>query len=207
MALQDRKLVQVWLPTALAERFAALARQQAGSGAAMLRQLIATALEAPSQAVPRGVGQGRQIAVRLKTPERAALAVEAHRRGMTPTQWVRALVLAQLARRPQWAGDEIEALRTLYGELGRIGNNVNQIARATNAAVQRGEQSSEQGTAAREAVERLSSEMDKLAELVIRNGCYWDVAYTAEPQVEPPQQKPRRRRGRRFGPREDAPAV
>ena len=90
---------------------------------------------------------------------------------------MRALVLARLAARPQWTGEEIEALRQLYGELSRIGNNVNQIARAANAAVQGGVHPPEQGALVRAAAERILAEMDRIADLVAHNGRYWDESY------------------------------
>ena len=60
---------------------------------------------------PRGVGRGKQVSVRFKDPERAALDEAAAQRGTTPANWLRSLGIVHLARRPQWNPAELDALR------------------------------------------------------------------------------------------------
>lgn len=48
MTREDQNLVQVWIPAGVAERISAHARREAGSTAALLRELIASAINATS---------------------------------------------------------------------------------------------------------------------------------------------------------------
>jgi len=196
-ARNGQALLSTWVPVELAEAFKAMARQTDGGASGALKRLVAQAVEqelqdrglhsasAQEAIAPRGVGRGEQVSVRLKAAERQALAVAARAQGTSPANWIRSLALVHLARRPQWNGAEIEALRALFGELRAIGNNVNQMAHALNIAVTTGDYPPEQGTAAQEAAERIRLEMRRVAAVITGNFDYWGLPDADRPKAAP----------------------
>lgn len=80
--------------------------------------------------------RNKQILVRLSDAEFAQLAAKADRAGFARAAFIRATALGEAGpraqRRPQ--ADHV-ALRRLLGELGRVGNNINQIARRLNTGI------------------------------------------------------------------------
>lgn len=78
--------------------------------------------------------RARQALVRFDDAEFAILAERADRAGMPHATYIRATVLGTPGpRAKRRAPADQAALRRLLGELGRIGNNLNQIARVLNA--------------------------------------------------------------------------
>lgn len=198
---KDRKLVGAYVPIEHAVRFEAVARERGAGVSSLLRELIGGVAAGGPATEPRGVGRSEQVLVRLRGPEREALGQAARDRRTTPAAWVRALVLGTLASQPQWSREETEELRAIYGELRRIGNNVNQIARGVNAAVQAGDYPPEQGRAALEAVRLVMETMKPLGVVLERNGRYWRVE--PDPDEAAAAAEARRRQGiaRRTRPR------
>jgi hypothetical protein len=74
------------------------------------------------------------LRIRLTTTERATIAAAAERGGLSVAGYARSVLLSappvRQARRPPV--ERLELAR-LLAELGRVGSNVNQIARALNA--------------------------------------------------------------------------
>jgi hypothetical protein len=159
--------------------FDAWARTRGGKAAA-LRSLIRDAVGAPvpdRPAVDAGVSD---LHVRLSEPEREALRQAAAQKGMAPSTWVRSLVRAHVLRRPQWGEFERHGFAAVLTALARIGSNVNQIARAMNVAVLKGEYSAGQGSAAREAAAEVKRAIAQLAGMVGRDLDYWGADTKAE---------------------------
>lgn len=77
------------------------------------------------------------ITVRLTPDERTSIDGAAERAGFTTGSYVRQIVLAaptpRQVRRPPI---ERRELARLLGELGRVGNNINQIARVINSGAE-----------------------------------------------------------------------
>ena len=121
--------------------------------------------------------------VRLTPQERDVVRVTAAQKGMAPATWVRSLVRAHVSRRPQWGEFERQSLATVVGALGKIGSNVNQIARAMNVAVIKGEYPAGQGTEARTAAADVKKSINHLGHLVARDLDYWGVSDTAKAPV------------------------
>jgi hypothetical protein len=161
----------------LAERFAALARQTEGGTSAALRRLITEAVEDKPPGLPRGSGTGAQVGIRLKPAERTLLAKAAYDRGTSPANWVRSLALVHLANQPQWNTAELEGLRDIFGELRRIGANINQIAHAMNIAIETGQYPAYQGGAVREAAGVVRNEMRRTVSIMTGNFAYWGSPY------------------------------
>ena len=179
------KRIVTYLDGELAEGFERLSRQTDGSVSAALRRLIALVMNGQKPLPPRGVGQGKQVGVRLKKAERQALKVAAEARGVTPASWVRSLVLVHLARQPQWNSAELDVLRDLSRQLGAIGNNINQMAYAINLAVHTGDYAPRQGVAAREAAEIIRFELRRVAAVVTGNFDYWGLPEAEKPTAMP----------------------
>ncbi|CAN7187606.1 plasmid mobilization relaxosome protein MobC [Phenylobacterium sp. LjRoot225] len=190
-AAPGHKMVGTYVPAALAERFEAWARADGGKAAA-LRRLIVEAMDggagglhgaspARSALAPVGVGRGKQVGIRLKDDERRALAEAAEQRGTSPANWVRSLAIVHLASKPQWNAAELEELRALFRELRAIGNNVNQIARTLNVAVQMGEYPPHQGLAAKEAAELVRAEMRRVVAVMTGNFDNWGLPDAERP--------------------------
>ena len=185
MARNGLELLSTWVPADLAAKFKVQARGSKGGASAELRELVTNAMEGRSSASPPGGAAGHQVRVRLKDTERLALLEAARLRGTTPANWLRSLAIAHLGRRPQWNPAEVDALRELFMEVRRIGNNVNQIARAINTAAHTGEYSPNQGEAAREAAELVRVEMRRIVAVMTGNYDYWGVPDAVRPTAAP----------------------
>ena len=89
-------LISLRVPDDVAAEFSALAATQGGKSA-LLRRLIADALDAPARrilALP--VGRPEKVTVRFRESEMRQLAEVSHQRGMTRTGWIVALVRSRL---------------------------------------------------------------------------------------------------------------
>lgn len=180
-----QELLSTWVPTEVAQAFKRQARDTEGGTSAALRRIITEAVEGKPPAAPRGAGAGLQIGVRLKAAERVALSQAARERGSTPANWLRSLAIVHLARKPQWNPAEVEALRDLFGGLRQIGNNVNQIAKAMNVAVQSGVFPPHQHIATAEAAEIVRAEMRRVVAIMTGNFDYWGLPLDERPTPSP----------------------
>ena len=81
--------------------------------------------------------RGKIIASRCLDEEFAAIAAKADKAGLAVAAFMRAAALGDAGPRAQRRPPaDHKALRQILGELGRIGNNLNQIARALNSRAQ-----------------------------------------------------------------------
>lgn len=166
-----KTLLNAYVDRDLADRFKAWARPHGGVSAA-LRSVIEGAVAEHDPEPPPGAA-GFHVTVRLRERERELLLAAAQARGMPVAAYLRSLAVVHLAGRPQWSPDEAEALRDLGGELRRIGSNVNQIARALNVAVHKGEYPAGQGTEAKEAARLVRAELRRLLAIYTGNLERW----------------------------------
>ncbi len=78
-----------------------------------------------------------QSLVRWTSEEFARAAAKADKAGLAMAAFIRAAILGDTGPRAQRRPPaDHKALRQILGELGRVGNNLNQIARALNAREQ-----------------------------------------------------------------------
>lgn len=75
-------------------------------------------------------GAASRLNVRLRTEDRLLLHERAAARGMASATYVSVLVRAHLRSLAPLPKDELVALKRTVGELGAVGRNLNQIARA-----------------------------------------------------------------------------
>jgi hypothetical protein len=81
---------------------------------------------------PRGSGCARAMLVRLRTEDSLLLNARAEARGMRPATYASVLLRVHLRGLTPLPKDELAALKHSVGELGAVGRNLNQIARAVN---------------------------------------------------------------------------
>jgi hypothetical protein len=79
-----------------------------------------------------GWGRGARLYVRLRPDDRLLLRERAAARGMPAATYVSVLTRSHLHSLPPLPKDELLALKRAVAELGAIGRNLNQIARAAN---------------------------------------------------------------------------
>jgi hypothetical protein len=88
-------------------------------------------LGSASSAEPSGARHAR-LYVRLRDEDRLLLRERATARGMAPATYVSVLVRSHLRTLAPLPKEELSALKRSVAELGAIGRNLNQIARAAN---------------------------------------------------------------------------
>jgi hypothetical protein len=135
--MKDAAHMATWVSKATKERFAAVARHEGLSDSALLRRLVEALLQGNSVVgfdggdEPGGV-RGARVYVRLRPDDQVLLRDRAARRGMRPATYVSVLVRAHLRKLPPVPKDELVALKRSVAELGAIGRNLNQLARAAH---------------------------------------------------------------------------
>lgn len=136
--MSDCTQLKTWISIETKERFAAIARHQGLSESAMLKRLVdlvlqtAGAGEAPAIHAVRVSARGSRLTVRLRADDQALLRERAAARGMPPATYVSVLTRAHLRSLAPLPKEELLTLRRTVSELGAIGRNLNQIARAGN---------------------------------------------------------------------------
>jgi hypothetical protein len=128
-----------WVARDTKERFSAVAQYQGLSDSALLKRLIELALQSGSATSgPLAVAMGEvasrasRVTVRLRPDDQLLLRERASARGMAPATYVSVLVRSHLRALAPLPKEELVALRKTVSELGGIGRNLNQIARAAN---------------------------------------------------------------------------
>lgn len=168
-------LISLRIPDEVAARLSALAATE-GSKSALLRRLIADALNASSARIaPLPIGRSQKITVRFRESEMRQLAEISHLRGMTRTGWIVALVRARLGSPVQHSPGEHAALRAIVRELNQIGGNINQIARAANASVLQGRAVEPDLSAIRDARSAIDLALAQLRGALAGNADYWET--------------------------------
>lgn len=132
------QLIAVRVAPETKARFRALATWQQMTESALLKRLVDISLQGanavradvpePNARATRGV----RLYVRLRPDDRVLLRERASRRGMAPATYVSVLTRSHLRSLPPLPREELLALKRSVAELGAVGRNLNQIARATN---------------------------------------------------------------------------
>jgi hypothetical protein len=86
----------------------------------------------PTSATPGNNGAGKPMLVRLTAEDRLLLDARAEARGMRPATYASVLLRSHLRQLTPLPKDELLALKRSIAELGSIGRNINQIARAVS---------------------------------------------------------------------------
>jgi len=94
--------------------------------------LRSESIPGPTSAGPGNNGAGRPMLVRLTVEDRLLLDARAEARGMRPATYASVLLRSHLRQLTPLPKDELLALKRSISELGSIGRNINQIARAVS---------------------------------------------------------------------------
>jgi hypothetical protein len=113
-----------WFRRAIESALAVESTAEAGAGAQPFRD--------GRGREPAGRGEGARLYVRLRPDDRLLLRERASGRGMPAATYVSVLTRSHLRSLPPLPKEELLALKRAVAELGAIGRNLNQIARAVN---------------------------------------------------------------------------
>src|ERR1700734_2412214 len=172
-----------WVARETKESFAAIARYQGLSDSALLKRLVDLTLKAANpRELEKSAGEARaarqsRLSVRLRGDDQLLLRERAAARGIPAATYVSALIRAHLRRLAPLPKAELLALKGTVSELGSLGRNLNQIARAAN----QGERVSGPGSEDLRAILRVcEGSRDRVKALLRANLDSWERGY-AEP--------------------------
>jgi hypothetical protein len=183
LTMSDCIQLKTWVNRETKTRFAAVARHQGLSDSAMLKRLVDTMLQAgktaDGEATLGRAGRVSRFSIRLRPDDQILLRERAAARGMPAATYVSVLTRAHLRSLSPLPKEELMALRRTVSELGSIGRNLNQIARAANQGERTGAPSREDLRAILRVCEGLR---DHVKGLLSANVKSWEQGY-AEPGV------------------------
>jgi hypothetical protein len=135
--MSDGTHLTAWVSHKTKERFAALARQRDVSESALLKHLVELTLQTANpdvQAATTDAAARRamRLSVRLRPDDQLLLRERARARGMPAATYVSVLVRAHLRALSPLPKEELSTLKRVVSELGAVGRNLNQLARAAN---------------------------------------------------------------------------
>jgi hypothetical protein len=117
----------------------AVARHQGLTDSALLKRMIDFALQSANvasgasvAAAGDSVSRASRVTVRLRADDQMLLRERASARGMAPATYVSTLVRSHLRSLAPLPKEELLAIKRVVSELGSIGRNLNQVARAAN---------------------------------------------------------------------------
>jgi len=133
----DRVHLSTWVDRQLKEHFSAVARAQGLSESAFLRPLVAASVPRVGPADEsidrvKPLPEGWRISVRLHAEDLLLLRERALARELPVSTYVSLLVRSHLRSVAPLPTAELIALKRSLAEVGAIGRNLNQIARAVN---------------------------------------------------------------------------
>ena len=179
--MADGTHLATWVNRETRERFAAVARYQGLSDSALLKRMIELTLQSADPAsTMRAVAtdataaRASRLTVRLRPDDQVLLRERASARGMAPATYVSVLVRSHLRSLAPLPKEELLALKRVVSELGGIGRNLNQIARAAN----QGERVSGPGRENVQSTIRVCGGLrDHVRELLSANLRSWEQGY------------------------------
>ncbi len=130
--------MQCRVPRTTKVKFAELSQRRDLSESAALRQLVESALQATGLATADVITdtppapRAARIMVRLLPDDQRLLRERSAARGMPAATYVSVLVRAHLHQLAPLPTAELSALKQVTAELGAVGRNLNQIAKAAN---------------------------------------------------------------------------
>lgn len=135
--MNDGTHLTTWVSQQTKQRFAALARRRDVSESALLKHLIQLTLQtvntdAQSVEIDDTARRATRLSIRLRPDDQLLLRERARARGLPTATYVSVLVRAHLRSLAPLPKEELLALRRTVSELGAVGRNLNQLARAAN---------------------------------------------------------------------------
>ncbi len=135
--MSDGTHLTAWVSQKTKERFTALARQRDVSESALLKHLVELTLQTTNTDVDEATADDAarravRLSIRLRPDDQLLLRERARARGMAAATYVSVLVRAHLRSLSPLPKEELLALKRVVSELGAVGRNLNQLARAAN---------------------------------------------------------------------------
>ena len=166
-------------------RLRALAEQQHMTESGLLKHVVEILLQAgsapdasPTARADEPASRGTRLTIRLRPDDRLLLRERAAARGMAPATYVSVLTRAHLRSLAPIPKDELLALKRVISELGMVGRNLNQIARAAN----RGEPVNGRGRTELAGMLRICQALrNHVRELLTANLRSWEQGYVEKP--------------------------
>jgi predicted DNA binding CopG/RHH family protein len=146
LVMARESLVRCRVSNEVKELLQTVAAQKQITESALVRQLIeatvqmATVPKVMDDVAPTSVARDARLYIRLAPEDRILLSGRATARGMPSATYVSVLVRSHLRALAPLPKEELLALKRSVAELGAIGRNLNQIARAANQGGRRGPQ-------------------------------------------------------------------
>jgi hypothetical protein len=173
-------LIAARVPADTKERFTVMAQHHGVSESVLLRRLVDAALitavppKEPKVERVEAVGVSGKISVSLRPDDLTLLRERAACRQMPTGTYVAHLVRAHLRNLSPLPTEELKTLKRSIAEVGAIGRNLNQIARALNS----GEERSGPDAAYMQALLKvLTGLRDHTKALITANVLSWEVGY------------------------------
>ncbi len=181
--MSDGAHLTTWVDRETKTRFAAVARHQGLSDSALLKRLVDMMLQAGNaadgEATDGKVVRASRFSIRLRPDDQILLRERAAARGMPVATYASVLTRAHLRSLSPLPKQELLALKRTVSELGSIGRNLNQIARAANQGERVSGPSREDLRAILRVCEGLRDHVKGLLSANIKS---WEQGY-AEPDV------------------------
>ena len=130
--------LQTWVSPEFKEHFASVAKAQGLSESALLRRLLENLVvpeRPPDDVVATRVEElpsSCRVSVRLRAEDLLLLRERARARNLPRSTYISYLVRSHLRAQVPLPNEELAVLKRSVAEIGAIGRNVNQIARAVN---------------------------------------------------------------------------
>jgi len=156
-----------------------LAQRDQITESALIKQLLEVVLRSSAAGglsilEPQRAARDVRLYVRLDPTDRLLLIERAAARGMPAATYVTVLVRSHLRNLAPLPKQELLALRSVVAELGAIGRNLNQIARAMN----QGQRGAGPGHEELRAMLQVGGALrDHVKALLARNAESWDQGY------------------------------
>ena len=175
--------LSTWIDHEARQRFAAIANHEGMSESALLRRMISLMLQSTKPQTELAtrledrLTRETRITLRLRTDDQQLLKERASARGMPAATYVSVLVRSHLRCLAPLPKEELLTLRRTVSELGRIGRNLNQIARAAN---QSQKVSGPQQDDLRAIFRLCEGLRDHVKHLLKANVASWEIGYAEE---------------------------
>ncbi len=136
--MNDNTHLMAWVTRETKDRFSILARNRGLSESALLKRLVEVALAGAGIDVGKptdvleSVPVKDRLSIRLRIEDVLLLRERARARGVPVSRYVSLLVRSHLRQVTPMPPAELDAFRRCIAEVGAIGRNLNQIARAMN---------------------------------------------------------------------------
>lgn len=176
--------LMTWVTPDVKRRFAAAAQARGFSESALLRYLVDTAIvgiagtDAGELLTVNPLPKDLRVSIRLRPTDHHLLRARASARSLASSAYIALLVRSHLHRLTPLPTAELEGFRAAISELGAVGRNLNQIARAAN----RGEDSDGLNAAELRKLYLICVGMrDHFKTLMHANSASWESGYEKTP--------------------------